>query len=98
MTGRLNKSDHTSSRNPNGAATEKCRTSRPIGDHKRIGTENTAATRKRLRMSATIDDIDMWSCAACARCSAVIAACASEEAAAAAPGSASGSQTWLGTD
>ena len=47
MTGRLSSSDHTSSRRPNGAATSKPKTSRPIGDHNRIGTENNAATKNR---------------------------------------------------
>jgi hypothetical protein len=46
-----------------GAATEKFRTSRPIGDHSTIGIEKSAATKKRLRMSVTIDAIDMSSCA-----------------------------------
>jgi hypothetical protein len=32
---------------------------RPIGDHNKIGTEKMVATRNRLRMSATIDSIDM---------------------------------------
>src|SRR6266536_2840090 len=62
MTGRLSSSDQTSSRSPNGAATVKPSTSRPIGDHSRIGIENTAATRKRLRMSATMAAIDIPAC------------------------------------
>jgi hypothetical protein len=37
-------------------------TSLPIGDHSRIGTEKTAATRKRLRISATIAAIDIPAC------------------------------------
>jgi hypothetical protein len=62
ITGRLSSSIHTSSRSPNGAATVKPSTSRPIGDHNRIGTEKTAATRNRLRMSATIAAIAIPAC------------------------------------
>ena len=50
---------NTSSRIPNGAATLKSKTSRPIADHNRIGTESAAATTNRRRMSATIAAIDM---------------------------------------
>jgi hypothetical protein len=37
----------------------------PIGDHTRIGIENSAATRNRLRMSATIAAIDVPACPPC---------------------------------
>ena len=51
----------TSSRIPNGAATSKPNTSRPIGDQSTIGIEKSAATRKRLRISRAIPAIDMSS-------------------------------------
>ena len=70
-TGRLNSSCHTSSRSPNGAPTVKPKTSRPIGDHNRIGRLNTAATKKRFRMSVTIAAMS-WPC--CAPCPAAPAA------------------------
>ncbi len=65
ITGRLRISWKTSSRRPNGAGRPKCRTWRPIDDHSKMGTDNTAATRKRLRMSWTIASIDIDSCARC---------------------------------
>ena len=37
-------------------------TSRPIGDHSSTGTDSTAATRNRFRMSATIAAIDIPPC------------------------------------
>jgi len=51
-----------SSRRPNGAATVKPSTLRPIEDHNRIGTDSSAATPNRFRMSATIASIDMPAC------------------------------------
>src|SRR5712691_514529 len=62
MTGRLRISWKTSSRIPKGAGTPKCKTWRPIADQRRIGTDRTAATRNRLRMSWTIASIDMTAC------------------------------------
>jgi len=59
MTGRLSTSENMSSRSPNGAAAVNPSTSRPIGDHSRIGTDRTTATRNRLRMSRTIASIDI---------------------------------------
>jgi hypothetical protein len=60
----LSSSCHTSSRSPNGAAAPNPSTSRPIGDHSRIGTLSTAATRNRLRMSTAIPAMSCppWSC------------------------------------
>ena len=55
-------SENTSSRSPNGAGTSNPSTSRPIGDHSSTGTDSTAATRNRLRMSATIAAIDIPPC------------------------------------
>ena len=37
----------------------KCSTCRPIADQSRIGTEMIAATRNRLRMSRTMESIDI---------------------------------------
>ena len=62
MTGRLRISWKTSSRRPNGAGTSKCKTCRPMDDHSRIGTDRTAATRKRLRTSWTMPSMDIASC------------------------------------
>ena len=59
MTGRLSSSENTSSRSPNGDAAVNPSTSRPMGDHSRIGTDSTAATRNRLRMSRAMSAIDM---------------------------------------
>ena len=46
----------------NGAGSPKPSMSRPIGENNVIGTDSTAATRNRLRMSATIASIDMPAC------------------------------------
>jgi hypothetical protein len=54
--------EKTSSRKPKGAGTVKQITSRPIGDHSKIGMESSAATRNRLRMSRTIASIDIPAC------------------------------------
>src|SRR6266487_3732596 len=62
MTGRLRISWKTSSRIPKGAGTPKCRTWRPIADQSRIGTDSTAATRNRLRMSLAMASIDISAC------------------------------------
>jgi hypothetical protein len=59
ITGRLRISWKTSSRRPNGAGTPKCKTWRPIDDQSRIGTDRTAATTNRLRMSWTMASIDI---------------------------------------
>jgi hypothetical protein len=61
-TGMLSSRLTTSSRSPNGAGTSNPRTSRPIGDHSRIGIDRTSATRNRRRMSATMSAIDMPAC------------------------------------
>jgi hypothetical protein len=58
MTGRLSSNAHTSWRSPNGTGRCRAKTWVPIGDHSRMGTENTTAIRNRLRRSATIAVID----------------------------------------
>ena len=55
-------SENTSSRIPNGAATLNPNTSRPMGDHNKIGIESNAATTKRFRMFAVIASIDIPVC------------------------------------
>ena len=72
MTGRERISEKTSSRSPNGAGTVNPMTSRPIGDHRVIGTDSMAATRNLFRMSRTIESIDIppwlppWPMTSCA--------------------------------
>lgn len=58
-TGRLSSSSHTSRSIPNGVASSRPSSSLPTIDHSTIGTVNTSATTKRLRMSRTIAAIDM---------------------------------------
>ena len=85
---------------PNGVASSVPSSFVPTIDQATMGMVNTSATRKRLRMSRSIESIDMpaWPPWPCPWASSARSIAAWSWAACSAPGSAIGSQTWPGTD
>ena len=97
-TGRLSSSSQTSRSMPNGVASSVPSSLVPTVDQATIGTVNSSATRKRLRMSRAIASIDIpawppwpWPWAPSARSTAAWS-CGPWS------GSTSGSQRWPGVD
>ena len=100
-TGRLSRSWKTSSRSPKGGVGREPQHVATDGDQCRIGSENTAATTKRLRLSATIAAIDMapwppWAITSCGE--GATPGAAGRKRAPPGAGSSIGSQMWAGTD